>query len=383
MSMRIVHISSVHPWKDPRIFLKQCRSLAAQGFDVHLLTPDSLNEVREGVQLHRVWNQDPAKLDKSVLGKLMRPALLFKMARSLKPDVIHFHDPELIPWALVHRAMGYTMVYDIHEDNMTVIRHRNYIPSYLKGLLSSLVGWIEGLAHSVMPTILAEAYYQHRFPKGIVVANYHNVPITRNAASLEMGPINDNGESHVLYTGNVEIERGVLQHIEGIRKASEVHLHLIGRTYTRTFQKTVEIQKGLENRIHWEGVGSYVPFSRILERYAERNWLAGLVVFPYSDHYQNKLLTKFFEYMAFGIPIIYTDFTEWKNLLEPLDVGIAVNPEKPAELVSAINRLRGDKALWQTYAQNALHHSKQFSWEHEAVKLTTLYNELSEHHDGK
>jgi hypothetical protein len=39
------------------------------------------------------------------------------------------------------------------------------------------------------------------------------------------------GESHVLYTGNVEIERGVLQHIEGIRQASEVHLHLIGRTY--------------------------------------------------------------------------------------------------------------------------------------------------------
>ena len=109
MPMRIVHISSVHPWKDPRIFLKQCRSLAAQGFDVHLLTRDSLNEVHEGVQLHRVWNQDPAKLKKSILAKLLRPAKLFKMARSLKPDVIHFHDPELIPWALIHRAMGYTL----------------------------------------------------------------------------------------------------------------------------------------------------------------------------------------------------------------------------------------------------------------------------------
>ncbi|MDC0979650.1 glycosyltransferase [Balneolaceae bacterium] len=381
--MRIVHISSVHPWKDPRIFLKQCRSLAAQGFDVHLLTPDSLNEVREGVQLHRVWNQDPAKLDKSVWGKLMRPAMLFKMARRLKPDVIHFHDPELIPWALVHRAIGYTMVYDIHEDNMTVIRHRNYIPSYLKGLLSSLVGWIEGLAHSVMPTVLAEAYYQHRFPKGIVVANYHNIPVNQEEISLESGPVNAEGESHVLYTGNIEIERGVIKYLEGIRGTSNVHLHLIGRTYQLTFDKTLDAQKGIEERIHWEGVGSYVPFSRILGRYAERNWLAGLVVFPYSDHYQNKLLTKFFEYMAFGIPIIYTDFSEWKKLLDPLEVGIAVNPEKPAELVSAIERLREDQILWQTYAKNALHHSKQFSWEHEAVKLTTLYNELSEHHDGK
>jgi glycosyltransferase involved in cell wall biosynthesis len=383
MPMRIVHISSVHPWKDPRIFLKQCSSLAAQGFDVHLLTPDSLNEVREGVQLHRVWNQDPAKLKKSILAKLMRPAKLFKMARSLKPDVIHFHDPELIPWALVHRLTGYTTVYDVHEDNKTVIHHRNYIPSYLNGLFSFLVGWIEGLAHSVMPTVLAEAYYQHRFPKGIIVANYHNIPVTRDPASLEQGPINANGESHVLYTGNVEIERGVIKYMEGIRGTSKVHLHLIGRTYQRTFDKTLDAQKGIEERIHWEGVDSYVPFSRILERYAERNWLAGLVVFPYSDHYKDKYPTKFFEYMAFGIPIIYTDFSEWKSLLDPLEVGIAVNPEKPAELLSALDTLKGDKALWQSYAQNALRHSKQFSWEHEAVKLTTLYNELSEHHDGK
>ena len=213
MPMRIVHISSVHPWKDPRIFLKQCRSLAAQGFDVHLLTPDSLDEVREGVQLHRVWNQDPAKLKKSILAKLMRPAMLFKMARRLKPDVIHFHDPELIPWALVHRLMGYTTVYDVHEDNKTVIYHRNYIPSYLKGLFSFLVGWIEGLAHSVMPTVLAEAYYQHRFPKGIVVANYHNIPVNQEEISLESGPVNAEGESHVLYTGNIEIERGVIKYL--------------------------------------------------------------------------------------------------------------------------------------------------------------------------
>ena len=376
MPMRIVHISSVHPWKDPRIFLKQCCSIAAQGFDVHLLTPDSLNEVREGVQLHRVWNQDPAKLKKSIFAKLFRPAKLFKMARNLKPDVIHFHDPELIPWALIHRMLGYTTVYDIHEDNKTVIRHRNYIPGPLKGLLSFLIGWIEGLAHMLMPTVLAESYYKRRFPNGVIVANYQNISVKQEEISLELGPVNKEGESHVLYTGNIEIERGVLKYIEGIRGTSNVHLHLIGRTYQRTFDKTLDAQKGLENRIHWEGVDSYVPFSRILERYAERNWLAGLVVFPYSAHYNDKHPTKFFEYMAFGIPIIYTDFSEWKSLLDPLEVGIAVNPEKPAELVSALDTLKGDKALWQSYAKNALHHSKQFSWDHEASKLTTLYNEL-------
>tara|TARA_B100000575_G_scaffold294202_1_gene308607 strand:- start:25980 stop:27110 length:1131 start_codon:yes stop_codon:yes gene_type:complete len=376
MPRRIVHISSVHPWKDPRIFLKQCSTLAQKGFDVHLLSPDSLDERQNGVQLHRVWDYDPAKLKKSILAKLFRPAKLFKMARNLRPDVIHFHDPELIPWALIHRMLGYTTVYDIHEDNKTVIRHRNYIPTPFKGLLSLLVGWIEGLAHLVMPIVLAESYYQRRFPKGIIVANYQNISVKQEEISLEPGPVNNEGESHVLYTGNIEIERGVSKYIEGIRATSNVHLHLIGRTYQQTFDKTVDAQKGLEDRIHWEGVAAYVPFSRILERYAERNWLAGLVVFPYSDHYKDTHPTKFFEYMAFGIPIIYTDFFEWKKLLDPLEVGIAVNPDKPEELISALNRLKKDKILWQTYAKNALHHSKQFSWDHEVSKLTTLYNKL-------
>ena len=376
MPMRIVHISSVHTWKDPRIFFKQCSSLAQKGFDVHLLTPDSSDEKRNGVQLHQVWNYDPAKQKKSILAKLFRPAKLFKMARNLKPDVIHFHDPELIPWALIHRMLGYTTVYDIHEDNKTVIRHRYYIPDPFKELLSLLIGWIERLAHSVMPTVLAEAYYQRRFPKGIIVTNYQNITVKKEGISLEPGPVNARGESHVIYTGNLEIERGVLTYMEGIRGTSNLHLHLIGRTYQRTFDKTLDAQKGLEDRIHWEGVASYVPYSRILERYAERNWLAGLVVFPYSDHYKYKHPTKFFEYMAFGIPVIYTDFTEWKNLLDPLEVGIAVDPDKPKELVSALDRLKGDKVLCETYAKNALHHSKQFLWDHEASKLITFYNEL-------
>ena len=301
---------------------------------------------------------------------------LFEVARNLKPDVIHFHDPELIPLALIHKILRYTVVYDVHEDNKTVISHRNYIPCRLRGLFSLLIGWIEGLAHSVMPTVLAEAYYQLRFPKGIYVANYLNISVNQERLSLDSGPVNTEGQSHVLYTGNVELERGVINYIKGIRDTSNLHLHLIGRTYQRTFDKTLDAQKGIEDRIHWEGVGSYVPYSRILKHYAQRKWLAGLVVFPYSKHYQNKLLTKFFEYMAFGIPIIYTDFSEWKNFLDPLEVGIAVNPDKPEELTSALNRLKANETLWKTYAMNALNHSKQFSWEHQASKLISLYKEL-------
>lgn len=381
MSFRIVHISSVHPWKDPRIFLKQCVSLSEQGFDVHLLTPDSNDEKQEGVHLHRVWSQDPENMKKGLIRKLFRPYTLFKKARALDPDIIHFHDPELIPWALAHRMVGYELVYDVHEDNKTAIRHRSYIKKPFKAVLSWAIGLIESLAHATMPTVLAEAYYQRRFPKGTIVANYQHIPEHWLPEKKIGPPTDEQGRSHILYTGNIEIERGVIKYLEATRSLDQVHLHLIGRCYTHTFEKTKEAQEGLDGRVHWEEVGTYVPFQRIIERYAERDWLAGLIVFPYSDHYKDKYPTKFFEYMAFGIPIIYSDFPEWKKLLEPLEVGLAVNPNHPQELVEALLRLENEPQLWQRLSNNAITHSKKFSWNHEAKKLTSLYNQLLEHHD--
>ena len=381
MSVRIVHISSVHPWKDPRIFLKQCVSLAKHGFDVHLLTPDSLDEEHEEVRLHKVWSQDPAQMKKGLLRKLLRPYALFKKARALDPAIIHFHDPELIPWALAHRLMGYTMVYDVHEDNKTAIRHRSYIRKPFKSILSWAIGLIESMAHATMTTVLAEAYYERRFPKGVVVANYQQIPEQWLPDKKTGQPSDTKGQAHILYTGNIEIERGVIKYLDATRSLDHIHLHLIGRCYPHTFEKTKNAQQGLEARVHWEGVGSYVPFQRIIERYAERDWLAGLIVFPYSDHYKDTHPTKFFEYMAFGIPIIYTDFPEWKKLLEPLDVGLAVNPDNPQELVDALLRLEQEPLLWQKLSNNAIAQSKNFSWHHEAKKLTSLYNQLLEHHD--
>ncbi|CAN0481282.1 unnamed protein product, partial [Scytosiphon promiscuus] len=99
---RIVHVSTVHSWHDPRIFEKQCRSLSKIGYDVHLITNDGIDEEIEGVFVHKLEKQYKNR----VLRFFLASRRIFKQAESLNPDIIHFHDPELILESLKSSKRG-------------------------------------------------------------------------------------------------------------------------------------------------------------------------------------------------------------------------------------------------------------------------------------
>ena len=49
---RVVHLTSAHPRDDIRIFLKECRSLSAHGYEVLFVVADGCgNKVSKGVMI--------------------------------------------------------------------------------------------------------------------------------------------------------------------------------------------------------------------------------------------------------------------------------------------------------------------------------------------
>ena len=104
---RVCHLTSAHPRTDTRIFLKECRSLAGNGYSVSLVVADGLgNEYREGVwvydvgashgRIDRIWSASQRVFDKAV---------------TLNADIYHLHDPELIPFGLRLKRMGKTVIF--------------------------------------------------------------------------------------------------------------------------------------------------------------------------------------------------------------------------------------------------------------------------------
>src|SRR3981081_3426083 len=108
---KIVHLTSVHPAFDIRVFHKECKSLARSGKHVVLIAPHQRDEVVDSVEVKGIQPSGEP------LVRMTRTAWsLYREALRQDGDVYHFHDPELIPLGLLLAARGTIVVYAMHED---------------------------------------------------------------------------------------------------------------------------------------------------------------------------------------------------------------------------------------------------------------------------
>ncbi|HYD64542.1 glycosyltransferase [Azospirillum sp.] len=363
---RVVHMSSVHSWKDPRILLKQCASLAQAGWEVHLVVANGPGGTVDGVRIHVV----PGAAGR--LGRMTRTAFrVWRRALALDADIYHLHDPELVPWGLLLRARGRRVVYDVHEDYVTGIAQAPYLPRPVARLAGRLYGALERLAAPAFDIVIAEAYYARRFPRGVPVLNHPRLDAFRDAAFD--GREAPAGGVRLLYTGNVTEGRGALLHAAALAALPDAHLHFAGRCPAALAERIIRAAGGPE-RVSFDGIDAYVPFERMLDTYRQP-WTAALALFPDSPHYREKELTKLFEYMAAGLPLLCSDFPVWRRLVE--GVGLTVDPTDPAAIAAAVARLHGDPALYRSLARNGRHAAfERFDWAIQADRLAGLYRRM-------
>ena len=64
--------------------------------------------------------------------------------------------------------------------------------------------------------------------------------------------------------------------------------------------------------------------------------IAGLVLLYSVISYREAFPIKMFKYMSVGIPVIASDFSLWKELVEETDCGICVDPHNSKEIAKVI-----------------------------------------------
>jgi glycosyltransferase involved in cell wall biosynthesis len=219
--------------------------------------------------------------------------------------------------------------------------------------------------------LLAEKYYQARFPDGTPILNYplpsHFPPITAQA----------NRNLALLYSGVVSADRGALVHSQVVTLLDDIEVYVVGRCPPQLARRMRRLAGEGAPRLHIEGEGSTVRYDRILQYYQQGRWLAGLSLFPPSPHYLHKELTKFFEYMGAGIPILCSNFPTWRTLVENTGAGLCVDPQDPAAIAQAISYLiRHPQEAERMSANGRRAFETRYNWEGEAAKLLDVYDHI-------
>jgi glycosyltransferase involved in cell wall biosynthesis len=361
-SVKVTHLTSVHPRYDARIFVKECCSLAKAGYDVTLVVADGLgDEMKNGVRIldvgkHRSRMKRIIKATKAV----------FEKAKALDCDLYHFHDPELlwVGWRL--KKTGRSVVFDAHEDVPRQILAKTYIPTWLRKSASWIVEHFENfivrrLDAVVAPTPLIAERFRAVGTQAVEVRNF---PIYEEVGNRTPW---DQREDSVCYIGAISRTRGIEEMVRAMEYCP-VQFELGGDFRPASLQQEIEELSGWE-QIRHHGFVNRTQVQAILAKSK-----IGLVTLHPTDSYLEAIPVKMFEYMAAGIPFIASDFPFWRRILEGYECGLFVDPLDPKTIGDAICRLMDDQKLARQMGQNGIEAVKAtFRWEHESAKLQQLY----------
>jgi len=357
--MKIAHLSVVHSVHDTRIYHKECKSLSNAGHEVFLVIPHDKKEIAEGVSII------PLKQFKKTIYRtyLNLPLVLFKSIK-LNADVYHLHDPELIPVGVILKLFHKKIVYDIHEDYEVMPKRKFF---------RILFGIYEKFAMGIFDKFIAvTSNIANRFPKDktIILYNYHVLSlIDKNIKNSNKINI-DKNKLVLIYQGGLTRNRGIKELISAVGILNnKVNLILLGR-WEKGFQEECQNLPG------WNNV-TYFGFKNVSEVYHYTlSSDIGLATLYYRPNYLVALPVKVFEYMAFSIPSIISDFPYWKEIFA--DSALFVNPKNPEDIADKIKILIEDKKLREKLGKKGRELVEtKYNWEKEAEKLIKLYKDLS------
>lgn len=367
---KICHLTCVHKRYDTRIFLHECKSLAANGFDVSLIVADGKgDEVKDGVKIYDIGSNQVSRWKR--MTKITK--LVKKKALELDCEVYHFHDPELMFTGLALHRKGKKVIVDMHEDHPSYIAEAGYIP--MRKLVAFLYEKLENHAVKRFAGVISTrqvindrlAQYNHNIQ---MITNYPNfvLNVKRNSEK-------DKGVVVIAFAGAVVDSWRHKLIIRAIENVDNVK-YLLAGPVSEAYLNELKRLKGW-SKVEYLGE---VPYSKVCEMY--ENATMGIAVYHYCNNMGGKegnlANTKMFEFMNFGLPFICTDFRLWKQIVEQEEhCGICVNPYSLEEMTNAIKYMIDHPEERRQMGENARRAAeKTYNWECQEKLLVNFYNKL-------
>ncbi len=362
---KVVIFSTVHQAADSRVFYKEACSLARAGYDVILFAQADRDGTTGGV---RIWSlpRSPRRLERALRSLKLLPQLLRE-----KGDIYHFHDPELLPSGLVLRALGRKVIYDAHEDLPKDILGKSYLAPWLRAMVSAIVDPLERWSAHRMSAVITTRDSTRRRLRGTAVLN--NYPILEYVRRRRREGTGKQHARFVVYFGTITRPLGAREMLAAVNVVSgrlPLKLRLLG-VFEDDALRAEMLDSPASTVVEY---GGFVTMPEVYRNYPGA--LAGLVLYNHPNHMETAA-HKLFECMAFGVPVIASDFPLWRKIVHDQSCGLVVNPLNVRQIAEAIIYLieHPDEAKKMGERGKELAEGK-YNWESESKKLLLLYERL-------
>lgn len=398
--IKICFLADKHELFDDRIYWKMAVPLKEKGYEIHYLL--IRNEAKIGITKEGI-NYEILKLKTfsknqylNFILKLINPnnnyKKLFNIAKNLNADVYHFHDLWInrIGRKLKKLPQKPVVFYDAREPYA-----EDYVSfSSAQGLLKKIVlafsnivdYWEKRMSGYYDLIISNEIIVRDKFrrklgfDKAEVIYNYTDFYNKYEGVKIE------DKKYDFIYCGGITESRGafkILKATQIVKKNfPDVHVIFIGKyspDHLRNELNDLILKLGLANNVE---LHSQVDYKYVSHFYNQSR--VGLITWLPEKALTIKLPIKIFEYMAFGLPMIGSNFGHIKKYIKQEDCGLIVNPIDSNEISAAMKELLSNKELYDNFSKNARNATlKKYKWENELNRLLGFYikflNERANH----
>ena len=371
MNTKICHLTSVHFIDDVRI-VKECTSLAANGFDVTLIAcgDSAFEDMKNGVKRISLYVPVKNRLQRMI----KRTKAVKQRAFQLNADIYHFHDPELMPLGLKLKKRNKLVICDVHEDFPLNILTKDWIPCILRHFIAGIMRFYEQkIAANYDAIISVTPQIVDRFKKvneiSFLITNY---PILNDKSKMIL---EEKVSNTFCYAGTIEPLRMIHSIIQAMELVPDARFLLAGEISNEYLDKLKKLP-GWRNVIFL----GLIPYQQVLSLYSKSAF--GIVIENYHPvNYNNEGslgITKLFEFMQAGLPVICSDFILYKEIVSTYKCGITVNPTNIYEIVEAINYLFKNPVEAKKMGENGQRAVRQkYNWTTQEKVLIAMYEKLS------
>ena len=363
--MHICHLTVLNPALHSRIFYKWAKSQQRLGNEVTIIGQSERTEEYLVDHIRIIPINTFSRLSLKRVSLSLRYALIL---RKIGADALIIHSPELIPLAALFLMLGKKVHYDVHEDYAETILYAQHYPKWLKKPMAWVIRKLEKRAAKHFHSIsYAERSYENIL--GLPKKKYHIVRNTFAAPEDDLDPLQIPFKEFMLYTGTLAEEWGLWESLslwKQLNEHREIALIIAGHTHHKAIpQKIQEFVDSSKLRSLFKLIGgnSYVPYQHIIQLIKQAKF--GTALYHPLPWIRHKIPTKFYEYMAFDVPLLYTATKEWEIFDQQYKLGIPLKGQAPDRLFELLEQ-------WEHQ-----HSPESYSWITDELVVGKITKQLS------